>query len=941
VPISEICGYLRSVADELNSTLVIICDQFEEFFVNFKTKSEREPFLSFVAGCTNTADLPVKFLFSIRSDFLYLISAAFDDQISEPLLSTKRYHLRTFDEEQAEAIIEKSVERANVPFEPGLSCQVARDLAVNDRVLPSELQIVGEQLQQKRIFTLKEYRRAGGKEPLVYSFLEEVIQASGDQEAAKLLLRSLISEENTRLTLTLDEIAHRTERSRKSVVQILNLFVESRLIREIQEDEPWRYELTHEYLIEKVNQITGRVMDATQRANRMFRQYMSSYVADQRTRIPISKLWFIRRYSDVERGERERELLRKSLRWGLLKASALVVVVAMVTTLVAAVLSVNEEWEEVRLKDGHTAAAMRAIFSPDGRLLVSCGEDGKVIVWDFMRRERLQTFTDHTGWVRAVAFSPDGKWFATSGGDEKVIVWDAARLEKAAVLTGHKGRVMGIAFSPDGRMLATGSGAPPPGQLILWEAGRWEKVRELDRGLGYGNILFTPDSRYLLNPHGAICDLSLSQCVSGDVPWLGANWIALSPNASRLVGVHPGGEVMFSALERSGNSLVRKFLRSIPAHRFHGRSVAFSPDGRWLASAADDIVLWDAATQTKLAHLPYTAESWSVAFSPDGQWLVSSHSDGAVLLWSVTERELVANFNEHSNSVRAVAFSRDGKKIASASEDRSIIIWNAEDGRKETVLSGHDTRVTSVGFSPDGKSLASCDQQSTLIFWDLTERRPRWTFKHPRREPSYSVVISPDGRWIATSRGVFTSAGGEQVVDTQELVDRQIQEGHIYGLDFSADGKRLACVTDGGQLHLWDVETWRLLKAQKLTPLGLITVSFSPDGKRLVTGEDEGAIRLWDVESLKQIALIGRHSARIKKVAFSLDGRQVASAGEDQTIALWDVESRTLVTRIGTHTSPVLSLAWSPDGKRLASGEHDKSVRLYTRHRTLWGRRLD
>jgi Fe2+ or Zn2+ uptake regulation protein len=244
---------------------------------------------------------------------------------------------------QAEEIIEKSVQRANLPFEPGLSRQVARDLATGDTVLPSELQIVGEQLQQKRIFTLHDYQRTGGKEPLVYSFLEDVIQASGDHEGAKLLLRSLISEENTRLTLPLDEIAKRTQRSQETVRRILNLFVESRLVREIQDEEPWRYELMHEYLIEKINQITGKVMDATQRANRLLRQYVSSYLADKRTRIPIRDLWRIRRYSDVAQGERERELLRKSLRLGLVKTGILVVLLAIVTTLAAAALSVTEE----------------------------------------------------------------------------------------------------------------------------------------------------------------------------------------------------------------------------------------------------------------------------------------------------------------------------------------------------------------------------------------------------------------------------------------------------------------------------------------------------------------------------------------------------------------------------------------------------------------------
>src|SRR5207244_3540742 len=98
-------------------------------------------------------------------------------------------------------------------------------------------------------------------------------------------------------------IVRRVQRGRESVERILKLFVESRLIREIQDEEPWRYELMHEYLIEKINQITGKVMNATQKANRLFRQYLSSYLVDKKTRIPIGKLLFIRRYCEIRNGE--------------------------------------------------------------------------------------------------------------------------------------------------------------------------------------------------------------------------------------------------------------------------------------------------------------------------------------------------------------------------------------------------------------------------------------------------------------------------------------------------------------------------------------------------------------------------------------------------------------------------------------------------------------
>jgi WD40 repeat protein len=100
-------------------------------------------------------------------------------------------------------------------------------------------------------------------------------------------------------------------------------------------------------------------------------------------------------------------------------------------------------------------------------------------------------------------------------------------------------------------------------------------------------------------------------------------------------------------------------------------------------------------------------------------------------------------------------------------------------------------------------------------------------------------------------------------------------------------------------------------------------------------------VRLWSIEPLRQIAILGRHTSRIKSVAFSPNGKEVASAGDDNAIRLWDLNNPGRSRQIGTHTKPVLSVAYSPDGKQIVSGEHDHSVRLYTRHRSLWGYRLD
>lgn len=920
--------YLRRITRESGAQIIIICDQFEEFFVHFKTKQERESFVDFIAACQSGAGLRVAFLISIRSDFLYRIATEFSDRNMEPLMRSRLYHLENFGEQQAEEIIEKSVLRAHLPFEPGLSHRVALDLALHGVVLPSELQIVGEQLQRKRIFTLNEYVRAGGKDNLVHSYIEDIIQASGDPQGARLLLRSLISEENSRLTLPLAEIMKRIQYSHEKAERILRLFVQSSLIREIREEEPCCYELMHEYLIDQINRLTGAMLSSTERANRLLKQYLANYAVDRRSRIPLTKLWFIRRHSDYGKGEGQMELLRRSLRSGLMKAGLIVLLAVIGTVLAAASFSVTDQWEGIRLSDGHTAAVRNVVFSPDGRLIVSGGEDNRVIVWDSVRRERLATFNDHSGWITAVAFSPDGRFFATGSTDTTIIIWDAQRLQKAEVLQGHQGRLVALAFSPDGQYLVS-SGDRIQSPTRVWGTSTWKMIHELPVGTSYGNWLFPPGGKSVfVSGNPILWDLDSGQPKGQFLDGACAgNWTALSPDGSQLATIDASGTLSFWDLAR------KRLLGRPRGHYDHGRAMAFSPDGRIVASGAEDIVLWDSATRTKLVRLEHTAIVWSVAFSPDGRWLVSGHGDGSILLWDVAGRERAASFNEHSAPVRAVAFSPDGTRLASGSEDHSVIVWDTGSGRKEAVLTGHGSRVVGVDFSPDGKKIASCDQDGTVIYWNLATRGILWTIKDSRSEPVYSIRVSPSGSWLASSKGIYDTAGGNLAIG--------FGDHHIYGLDFSGNGRWLAGVSSEGEIFLWDMNERRLHETLKTANSVFISVSFSPDAKYLATGEDQGAVRLWSIEPLREIAVIGRHAARIKALTFSPDGKFVASASDDQTIALWEVARRKLFAQVGAHATPVLALAFSPDGRNLASGEHDKSVRVYTRHRVLWGRRLD
>src|SRR6266540_1951466 len=223
----------------------------------------------------------------------------------------------------------------------------------------------------------------------------------------------------------------------------------------------------------------------------------------------------------------------------LIGVSGLTAIAALALAAVAGILSVNEVWDERVMRDGHTAAARQAAFSPDGRLLVSCGEDGRAIVWDFARRQRLATL-NHA--AHRVAFSPDGRSLATGGTDGAIVIWDPATWRPVRTLRGDRSEVGALTFSPDGSLLAAASR-----QVVLWDARRGERIRTWrDMGTTHGTLLFSPDARHLVSSFGFTAPDLLRGGYSKR--WALGNSIAVSPDRTRLAAVNSDGEVTFHRL---------------------------------------------------------------------------------------------------------------------------------------------------------------------------------------------------------------------------------------------------------------------------------------------------------------------------------------------------------------------------------------------------------
>jgi WD40 repeat protein len=612
----------------------------------------------------------------------------------------------------------------------------------------------------------------------------------------------------------------------------------------------------------------------------------------------------------------------------------------------------------------HGSSVFFVAFLPNGKQVLSAGDDGLVRLWDVATGKEVRRFgSSHPvpPLSLAVALSADGKTVATCDGDDGVHLWDtttgretgkALPLMPDAEASGLTGRgrfhpdllkalktAFALAFSPNGKTLALVSAE---GVVVLWDLGKRRVVRHLDRRPSFSN----------LDRRRAITSKKKSM-LSG-------------PN-----GPAGGGQGIWNE-------------REIP-------HLVFSPDGKTLLAATlgfserrigQAVTLWDVATGTELRHVEAEGKPFAVsaALSPDGKAVGWADLSGNVhLMEAATGKELCLFPTESpplgtegrnrvlSGRIRSrFAFAPDGRTLITQSVGtKSFIVWDLKTRKKLRRLGKPSpppmwpagTSILNppgLAISPDGKTLAAAGDGNTVSLFDLATGQEI----HPRQgHPATITAIrySPDGKNL-------TSFGGDKSIRTWEAnTGKEISLARVPNETLtsalSSDGRTLASADGDGKVWLTETVMGKERGILSMPAKGALRLALSPDGKTLAVGGDSSpTVWLYDITIGKQTRALRPHGETKELPSrggivipfrcapppvFSPDGRLLA-APERGFVSIWDVIAGRHLRQFKLPEERALaSAAFTPDGRSIALDIEDGTITLWElatgKQRRLYG----
>jgi WD40 repeat protein len=905
--------------------LLIILDQFEEYFQYHSHEDGEGTFAFEFPRAINESGLPVNFLISLREDTLAKLDH-FKGRISN--LFGNYLRIPHLDEESAVDAIRKPLGVFNqhlkageksIGIETELVQEVLEQVKVgkvffvesgkggHDRpstaIETSYLQLVMERLWKEEMkigsdcLRLETFKRLGKAENIVKQHLNERMEPLSREEKkiAAQVFQYLVTPGGTKITYPALELAEKGGVETQKLEELLRKLSspEQRILRSVgpssEKPNVERYEIFHDKLAPAVLEWRRKYLERQNNFKKLLivsglpviallllqfvLQDVQTAISETKSITLFSELIAANggHFDSLVHGLRAFKNLKK-----LESKSAVNILPFLIPKNIRSDLRSNiqkvlqqdlAQVNESNRLTGHEGEVVDISFSPDRNIIATASQDGTVKLWNLEGKQIKSFSAANNAKFWGISFSPKGQILAAASTDGTVRLWrlNGKDIEEVEPLKVSKGWVWDISFSPDGQVLAS---ADSSGTVKLWQ---------------FDGDKFNPDPIYQIKAHDQV---------------------------------------------KGEDQEIHK--------------INFSPDGKFLATASIDNTakLWRFDGQ-KIEFLRtlkgHTDSLWDVTFSPDSRTIATASSDNNAKLWNLEGKE-IKTLSGHKQGVLSASFAtyEQNKElvVATASDDNTIKLWNLK-GEEIITLTGHINGVWRASFSPNGKFLATASRDKTVKLWNLN---PQSLFGHTL--DVFQVKFSPDGKILATASKDGTvklwSFDPQDIRYIHYLKTLKLHDNFVTAVSFSPDGSTIATASADTTAKIWNLDG-KLLKSldgnQEDPNLWMWDVSFSLDGRTIATASSDKTAKLWTFNKELPIFTIN-HDATVRSLSFSRDGKILATGSRDKIVKLWSLDGEN-INQIGEdiktgHKKWLMSVSLSPSGDTLATASQDGSVKLWS-----------
>ncbi len=497
-----------------------------------------------------------------------------------------------------------------------------------------------------------------------------------------------------------------------------------------------------------------------------------------------------------------------------------------------------------------------AAFTPDGRRVLSGGNDNPLRMWDVATGTQLRVF-DCPGpkFVYGIAVAPDGRSVAWGAGSI-VRLSDLDSGNEIGTFGGHNGPLLSVAFSPDGTRLLSGA---EDGTMRLWDVKTRKQLDQFFLDAAVRSVGFTPDGLHALG----------SRFVRRN------NLVPL-----QLWNLH-------DRMEEHRLDDSRGTFRNVAVVSADGRRV--------LAGGDEKMTLWDLETGKELQRFTgHKGFVRSVAFLPDGRHVLSGSWDGTARVWDVASGRQLYCFTKHQGMLKAVAVAPDGCHALTAGEDKVMRLWRmpVPDPVPRTPETGGELVVE----TPENAGLLVIEQGGKRVrVLDLQKER---SCKLDAGDYDLALTLAPDDLFLTAARcHVGPGAKATIRLDQGKVVkvyQGLTQPGGGVCVAVTPDGRGVLSGGHNNPLRLWDVATGKLRVFDCPGSKDVFGIAVSPDGRSVAWGAGP-IVRLSDLKTGAEIGTFAGHTKTVASVAFSPNGATLLSVGSGGIMRFWKVQGRKLL----------------------------------------------